>query len=414
MQVIVRSIAFAVAASLLLSHAVAQEWTRFRGPNGTGVSDTKTIPTKWTADDYNWSVDLPGIGNSSPVVWGEKLFVLSADPKSATRYVICINTKDGSTQWTKEYASEPHHLHPRNTFGSGTPAVDAERVYVSWSTPKETTLKALDHAGNEQWSLDLGRWVSQHGYGNSPIVYEDTVILFNSQQADQLKSGEKPGESAMIALDRETGKVRWQSPRVSVRANYGTPCILETVAGPQLLATSTGEGVFSLNPKTGEKNWGIDAFSMRTVSSPIVAGGLIFGSTGSGGGGNYLVAVKPGAQPEIVYDFKRNAPYVPTPVAHGDLVFLFGDKGVGTCINAKTGEAHWTERLGSGFSGSPVIAGDAVYGIDEDGVVVVVAASKEFQLLGKMPLGEPSRATPAISGGHMYLRTYSKLFSIGG
>ena len=279
-----------------------------------------------------------------------------------------------------------------------------------------TTLIALDHDGNEVWKHNLGRWVSQHGFGASPMLYEDMVILFNSQQGKQLKKGERPGESSILAYEAATGKLRWKSERVSVRVNYGTPCIFQAEDGkPQLLATSTGEGVFSLDPKTGEKNWGLsDLFSMRTVSSPVVAAGLILGSTGSGGGGNYVVAVKPGDQPEVVYEVKRNAPYVPTPIAQGDLVFLFGDKGVGSCIDAKTGNVHWRERLGSGFSGSPVIVDGKVMAIDEDGVVVVVAASKDFELLGKNELGEPSRSTPAIAGGRIYLRTYSHLISVGG
>ncbi len=165
---------------------------------------------------------------------------------------------------------------------------------------------------------------------------------------------------------------------------------------------------------TGKPNWSLsDAFSMRTVGSPILAGGLLFGSTGSGGGGNYVIAVKPGKKPEIAYKIETQAPYVPSMIAKGNLVFLWFDKGIVTCIDAPTGDVHWKQRIGGGFSGSPIIAGDKVYCISEDGELVVLAASDKYALLGRSPLGEESRSTPAVSGGRMFLRTYSHLISVG-
>jgi outer membrane protein assembly factor BamB len=392
----------------------AEQWTRFHGPNGTGASEVKSIPATWGEEDYNWKVALPGIGHSSPVIWEQKLFILSADPQTATRHMLCYDTETGNKLWQQDFESEPHHLHDRSSYASCTPAVDAERVYVAWSTPKQTLLLALDHAGHVEWQRDLGPWVSQHGFGTSPMLYKDLVILSNSQQANQLKEGQKPGDSYMMAFDRATGEERWRTPRKSVNVCYSVPCIYTPAGGkPELISTSTGNGMFSLDPDTGKENWTLDLFSMRTVSSPLLVGNILFGSTGSGGGGNYVVAVEAGNPPRELYRIKQSAPYVPTSVAYGDLVFLWYDKGVVSCIDAKTGEEHWRERVGGGFSGSAVRAGDKVYCINEDGEVIVVAASKEFKLLGRNPLGEPSRATPAISGGRMYLRTYSHLFSIG-
>lgn len=393
--------------------AVAQDWTRFRGPNGTGVSDAQ-LPAEFAADQINWRVKLPGIGHSSPVVWKDKVFLLSADPKTATRYVVCVSTK-GQQLWAKEYPSEPHHIHVRSSFASCTPAVDEERVYVAWSTPKQTTLLALDHDGHEVWSRDLGTWTSQHGFGTSPIRYKDMLILFISQQADRIKEGEVPGESSMLAVDAKTGETRWQTPRKSIRVCYSVPFVHQGKDGrDELISCSTAEGIFAVDAESGEPRWNHgDAFSMRCVGSPIAAGGLVFGSTGSGGGGNYVVALKPGPNPEVAYQVKRNAPYVPTIVAKDDLAFLWFDKGIVTCITASTGEEHWKQRISSGFSSSPIIAGDKVYCLDEDGVLIALAASKDFQLLGKTDLGEPTRATPAVAGGRMYARTESQLFSLG-
>jgi outer membrane protein assembly factor BamB len=163
--------------------AGAQEWTRFRGPNGTGVSEATTIPASWTDSDYNWKVKLPGIGHSSPVLWGDKIFLLSADPEKANRFVLCVSAADGKLLWNREYPGEPHHLHVRSSYASCTPAVDAKHVYVAWSDPEHTLLRALDHSGNEVWHVDLGPWVSQHGFGTSPIVYEDLVILGRALEA---------------------------------------------------------------------------------------------------------------------------------------------------------------------------------------------------------------------------------------
>jgi outer membrane protein assembly factor BamB len=219
----------------------------------------------------------------------------------------------------------------------------------------------------------------------------------------------------VVAVDRESGEIVWRTPRTIDTASYSVPCIYQAPGGePQLICCSTAEGIFSLDPKTGKQNWSIDVFTMRTVSSPVIAGGLIFGTTGAGAGGNYVVAVRPGAGPKVAYEIRTQAPYVPTPVACGELLFLWSDKGIVTCLDAASGNAYWQKRVGGNFSGSPVCVNDAIYCIDEEGVVVVLAAGKEYQELGRNALGEPSRSTPAVAGGRMYLRTYSHLISIGG
>lgn len=415
--------AFLVASLIATTSASAQEWARFRGPNGTGISQAKSIPTTWTEKDYNWKVALPGgTGHSSPVVWGDKVFLLSADPDNATRYMLCYDATNGKQLWQREYKSTPHHLHLRSSFASSTPAVDADQVYIGWSTPTETTLKAFRHDGSEVWSLDLGRWVSQHGFGASPILFEDLVILHNSQQAKQLKADEKPGDSAMMAFDRRTGKEVWRTPLVSENVCYSVPFLYEPADGPvELVCTSTGNGMFSLDPKTGKKNWSVEGvFTMRTVGSPILAGGHIFGSTGSGAyAQNYVVAIKPGKQAEVAFRLENSskfkAPYVPSLIAKDNSVFMLYDRGFASCVDATTGEVRWTGRTGADFSGSPIRVLDRIYCIDEEGVVWVIAADeKELRVLAKNPLGEPSRSVPAVSGGRMFLRTYSHLISVGG
>jgi outer membrane protein assembly factor BamB len=414
--------AFAVLLSAFFGCVAirAQEWTRFRGPNGTGFSDCLTIPVNWSDTDYVWKAKLPGTGHSSPVIWSDRLFAYSADAEKATLFLNCFNAKDGRVLWSRDFASKPHKIHDRNTYATSTPAVDDERVYLPWTTPEQLVLKAFDHDGKEVWSRDLGPWSGDHGFGNSPIVHGDLVILHNAQQTQELDPGQKPGQSSMIAVDRRTGRDVWKVQLPTVRTCFSTPMIRNLPDGnAELVCASTGNGIFGLDLKTGRQNWSVKVFDMRVVNSPVTASGLIFGSNGSGGySGNYLVAVRPGPKAEEVYRLKNSknikAPYVTCMLPMEDVLFLIYDKGFAACIDAPTGKVRWLERTDGAFSGSPILVRDKIYCIDEEGVVWVIAADRDrYRLLARNPLGEPSRSTPAVSGGRMYLRTNSQLFCVG-
>lgn len=407
-----RHLTFAVIvlAGWLNSMAGAQEWTRFRGPNGNGISET-SFPSTWSEDDYDWSLELPGIGHSSPVLWGERLFIQSADPKKGTQYVLCIDSETGEEIWRKEFESATYHIHARNSLATSTPAVDEKAVYFAWATPDRIRLNAYSHDGKRLWTReDLGPFDSQHGFGSSPTVIDNLVILPNLQKPS--KRGTET--SSVMAFDKTTGQEVWTTPRTSGKASYSVPCLRDGKDGkPEIVLCSTTHGMFGLDLATGKENWAVpDVFSMRTVSSPLIVGNLVFGSTGSGGGGNYVAAINL-SDATVAYKIERQAPYVPTPVAKDDLVFLWYDKGVVTCIDAPSGKQHWSRRVGGNYSGSPVCVGDKIFCVAENGDVVVLAASKEYKLLGKIPLGEDSRSTPAIANGKMYLRSYSKLYCLG-
>src|SRR5438045_1439617 len=418
---------FAAIAAILVSTTAAQEWTRFRGPNGTGESETSTIPASWAEKDVNWRIELPGgDGHSSPVLWGDKLFILSGDRATATRYVLCINAKDGKEIWRRVYPGVTHKLHPNSSYASVTPAVDAERIYVAWSDPDFTRLMALDHKGNEVWTLNLGSWISQHGFGCSPMLYQDMVVLNCSQEDAKLAGAPLPKETFIVAVEQSTGKIRWRTDRKIDSASFSVPTVRQNEAGQdELLVNTQAEGLFGLDPQTGKENWSLPVLSMRSVSCPLYVAGLVFGTTGSGGGGHYLVAVKPGKEPVEEYRIK-NAPtgqqsvsiasYVGTPVCRGNLMFIFEDRqGHGSCIDAATGKVLWFKpRLGQMFFGSPVRAGDKIFVVDTEGTVICIAADKEFKELGRTELKELSRSTPAIAGGRMYVRTVSHLLSVGG
>ncbi|MCA9246625.1 MAG: PQQ-binding-like beta-propeller repeat protein [Planctomycetales bacterium] len=390
-----------------MAHA-EDSWCRFRGPNGAGQSDAVGIPAQWGEDAYAWKVDLPGVGHSSPVFWGQELYLTAGDPESGDLIVLRLDAASGKTVWQKSFGSKSHHLHARNSYASSTPAVDQEHIYLALVTPEAYRVLALDHNGEKVWEQNLGLFNSQHGFGTSPIVYQDRVVIGNDQM----------GDSFLIALDCKTGEQRWKTYRQKTRRTaYGVPCVYQAEGDkPVLIFTSGANGMSAVDPDSGDVRWEIDLFDKRSVSSPVIAGGLIFGSCGSGGGGNYVCAVKPGDRfgtaPELAYKVSSQAPYVPSALAYGDLVFLWYDKGIVSCIDAPTGKVHWQKRVGGNFSGSPIRVGEKIYCISDEGEVVCLSASKEYELLGRTLLEESSRATPAMAGGKMYLRTYSKLYCL--
>ena len=393
----------------LLSTGLAQEWPRFRGPNGSGISSSKSIPTTWTDKDFNWKLPLPGAGHSSPVLWDDKVFLTTGDAQTKQVSVFCVSANNGQVLWQKAFPFTPHHKNDRNTFASASPAVDQHRVYVCWSSPKHYTLMALTHDGQTVWEKDLGPFASQHGGGASPIVYQDKIVLGNEQD----------GASFLIAVDAVTGKTRWQAPRTTKEAVYSTPCVYEPKDGPPaLIFTSESQGVSAIDPDNGNVLWELaDVFDKRVVSSPVVAAGLIVGACGSGGGGNYLIAVRPGSptkKPEVAYTIRKSAPYVPTSVCVGDRLFLWSDSGIVSCVQAASGEVKWQERVGGNYFSSPLWVDGRLFCVSTKGEVVVVEASDQFQVLARNPLGEVTHSTPAVAGGRMYIHTTKSLISVGG
>jgi len=412
-RALLRLVMVSAFGAALSSEISAQEWPRFRGPNGSGVSQAKTIPTQWSARDYNWQLDLPGIGHSSPVLWGKLLVVTSGIEEDGTRIVLGIDADSGSQRWRRDFPGATHRKHKLNSFASATPAIDERQVYVCWSTPESFLVIALDHDGQEVWRTDLGPFRAGHGDGVSPIVHDGVVVL----------AKEHEGQSEIVALDCWSGAVRWRVPRQS-RSTWATPCIFHSADGPpELILVSYEHGVSSLDPTTGAVNWETDVFDKghveSTIASPVIAGDLILGSSGWLAVRQEVVAVRPRRQlPTLdapqVYCIDRGVPLCTTPLVVEDLLFLWADEGIVTCADVASGKVHWSQRVGGTYYASPIVAGDHVYNVSADGEVVVFAAERRGRLVGRSSLGESSHSTPAVANGTMYLRTFSKLFSLGG
>jgi outer membrane protein assembly factor BamB len=415
------------------SFAQAQNWPRFRGPNGQGISQTKGIPTKWSQTDYAWKTDLRGTGHSSPIVWNNVVFVTSDDPasagastgtseKAAVGIIQALNIVDGKELWHKQYELSAYKMNRDNSYATATPAVDDEHVYVLWPTANQTIIAALDHSGNEIWKRTFQGTSNQHGPGSSPVVCDDPstqlrtgIVVFTIEH----ERNSDNAQSLWAALDCKTGQTRWELPRnTSDKTSYSTPCLYQPVGGrPQLIFTSLAHGISAVDPSSGKVVWEAgSALISRVVSSPVIADDLIIAACGDAGAGKRLIAVKPNPdapQPTEVYKFDESAmPYVPTSLAKDSLLFTFHDRGEVSCLRSATGELLWRQKPTGRIYGSPVWVDGKLYCINLAGDVVVVKASDKYELLAINPLGEKSSATPAVGAGRMLLRTYSKLFCI--
>ncbi|QDU79759.1 outer membrane biogenesis protein BamB [Polystyrenella longa] len=386
-------------------------WARFRGPNGAGIATGQNLPKDLKPEHREWVVDLPGLGHAAPAIWDDFLFVTSAIDEGAVRYLYCLDAITGEERWVRTLSMNKSAKHIKSSWASSTPVTDGEFVYVAFADAEQYLLSAYDFAGELQWREDLGSFESQHGQGTSPVLYEDLVILANDQD----------GPSSVVAFEKATGKMAWTTLRESRRVSYATPLMIPPAGGkglPQLIVACGAMGLTSLNPRTGHMHWKTGEFSHRTVGSPVYGEGVLVQCCGGGGQGKYMVAIKPHDAPnsddpfEVLYEHKRRLPYVPTPIIYEGHLYLCNDGGIANCLNVETGENVWTERIGGNYSSSPVCVDGMIYMLSEDGEIVVISASPDYKLWGRLKLDDHSHATPAVANGRLYLRTFHRLTSI--
>jgi outer membrane protein assembly factor BamB len=424
---------------LMVHSATADNWPRFRGPNGSGVVEDVKLPAEWGDANYRWKIDLPGIGHGSPVVWGDRIFLLAASepparpskkkgkkavakkPKSAAPVKpqswvpICVSAKDGAVLWKQEITAvdQKHKGHRFNSPASTTPAVDEKRVVFTWGTPEKLTMAAFSHEGKKLWQSDLGPISGGHGFAASPMLLGDLVILNNDQEK---------GGGNLLALDANTGKVKWTVERRSQRISYSVPCVFES-EGRQLLAFVNWQHGFTIiDPKDGsvvaEKSVFNTETNERAISSPVVYKDLIIGTCGFTANPKHCVALRlKDGELEEVWRIERNVPHIPSLVVVGDNAYLWDDSGIVTCVKAASGEEIWKARVpgveGSCF-GSPVSDGEKIFCSDESGNINVIAVANELKHLATNRLGELCRTTPAIGDGAIFVRTYGKLIAVEG
>jgi outer membrane protein assembly factor BamB len=408
--------------------ARADNWERFRGPDGTGTSADKNVPLKFSAKEkVLWKVELPGVGNSSPIVWGKHLFLHAASNDGKSRSLICIDTADGKIRWQKSIPGVTAKIRADSSLASSTPTTDGKAVYVSFWDGKDIFVCAFDFDGKKLWTKALGTFNSQHGAGASPILYKDMLILANDMDKDDFNTkvpNVRP--SMLVALDKRTGQLVWETPRVAERACYSAPFLLKRAGQqkPDLIVTST-TAVTGYNIETGAKLWEAKGWQehavkvpMRTVASPALADDVLCVCSGGDAGRFAIGLALPGADngdgPRRVWENRKDFPYVASPLAHGEHIYFVNDTGFAGCYHARTGKRLWFERLSeSAFNASPLLIDGKIYAADVAGSVHVFTAEPTFRVLAHNELGEVIRATPAVADGRLYIRGNTHLFCIG-
>lgn len=383
------------------------EWTSFRGFNGTGVDTQWTAPTSWEVSDYKWEIELGGTGVSSPVVWDESIFVTSSDDENGHGFLSAVSVGAGNLLWKYKFDISELAMHPNNKLASATPAVDALHVYVIWYAKDKTTLYAFTHQGSLQWTSEFGGIESRHGGGSSLVISETNVIFTREQEeGSSLKS-------SWVAVNKRTGETSWELERETSKSNsFSTPLFIErNEGGSVLICTSFAHGFTGVDPETGKVLWekpGI--LEHRVVGSPVFSKGLLLSCYKGGGVVLELDSDSGSPTDSIVYALPRSiAPYVPSPIVVGDLLFLFADGGFVSCLNYATGELLWKEKPVGAIYGSPICVGGHLYCSTKDGKVIVIAADESYQLKGISELGEGSFSTPVMSKNGMIFRTFTKL-----
>lgn len=395
---------------LLNVQARAREWPRFRGPDGSGLAQTGGIPAGFTEKDFAWRVDLPGGGVSSPVVWGDRVFLTSEGAAEGERFVLCYDAASGKELWRHKDTFQVHGRHRFNSFASGTPCLDGERLYLAWATGGTMRALALTHDGAKVWERDLGDYHEEHGSGASPALAGGLLIVVKDHVGE--------GESFVAGLNPATGETVWKTPRKSERTPFSTPLVTRTPDGEEaVILSSNPVALAALRARDGKVLWEVKNRlpDQRAVGSPAATNGVFYATAGSGGNGRGGVAVRPkaGGGAETIWQLKKAMPYVPSPIGYDGHFYLLGDGGVLTKARASDGEILWSERVfrNQAYS-SPVIADGKILCVSRSGKVAVAGTGERFEILGEADLGEDCDATPAIAGGRVFFRTRTRLLCL--
>ncbi|HYB97477.1 MAG TPA: PQQ-binding-like beta-propeller repeat protein [Vicinamibacterales bacterium] len=434
------------AKTPLRSRPAAGAWPSFRGPEAAGFSDQQNLPDTWnpsTGENIIWKSAIPGLAHSSPIVWGDTVFVTTAissrgsasfkpgqygdgdasDDRSPHRWMLyAIDKRTGRIRWDRVAAQgEPRNKrHIKSTYASASPATDG-RIVVAWFGSEG--IHAYDFDGGLRWSVDIGRVdmgaydipAYEWGPASSPIIWNGLVIVQCDTQAD----------SFLLALNAETGETVWKTERIEL-PSWGTPTVASTPAGPELI-TNASNFIRGYDPKTGRELWKLGGSSKITAPTPIFAEGLHIIASGRGPE-RPVFAVRPGGRgdltlpagststAQVAWSKTGRGSYMPTPLAYRGVLYVLANNGVLDAYEAVSGKELYRQRLpliGSGYSASPVAADGKIYLSSEDGEMLVIEAGSTFKHIATNSMGEPIMATPAMSEGVIYVRGAQTLFAIG-
>ena len=416
-------------AALLIACAVAplgaENWPQWRGPSHNGISGEKNLPIKWTqTENILWKLPMPALSGSTPIIWGDRIFLNVADPlpdtgQAPSLHLWCVDRIKGTLLWQKPLGGG-NRMQRKQNQSTPSPVTDGTHVWVMTGTG---ILKAFDFAGKEIWSRDIqadyGRFGLNWGYGSSPLLHGDSLYV-------QVLHGMRTDDpSYLLRINKATGKSTWRAERATNAQmespdSYTTPALVQ-VGGAQEIVVTGGDVVTGHDLATGKERWRAEGLNpgnnpfQRIVASPVVHGDLIIAPTRE----RPMLVLKAGGRGDItkshlLWSFD-SGPDVPTPVTDGTYVYSINDKGIMFCLDARTGkELYGRQRLRPGtYSGSPVLADGKIYITNEDGVTSVVKAGPQFLVLSENEFDDYSLSSPAISNGQMFFRTTKFLWAIG-
>jgi outer membrane protein assembly factor BamB len=408
----------AILALTLPSIGSAENWPAWRGPKGDGTTTETKLPLTWSATDkVKWKVPLPDRGNSTPIVWGERVFLTQAN--GSRREVICFDRKDGKVLWQNgPTVAEKERTHATNPPASSSPVTDGERV-IAWFG--SAGVWCWDLAGKEQWHVDLGKQDHEWGYGSSPVLHGDLCIV---------NFGPGP-RSFLVALDKRTGKEAWRTdvppaetadgPGASQNyiGTWSTPLIAQIGGRTEMIVPTPG-ALRSFDPATGKELWHCNGLNPLSYADPLVAGDVI---VGFGGFGGYSIGVKAGGSGDVtathrLWQEKRSAQRIGSGVVKDGMIYLPNEPGVIQCLEPATGKIVWQERMqipggkASTWS-SLVLSGERLYLVTQASDVVVLKAGLKFEQVAVNSLGDGlSNSSLAVSNGELFIRTHKHLWCI--
>jgi outer membrane protein assembly factor BamB len=388
----------------------AKFWPRWRGPSGQGLVAPGKYASTWSpSSNIKWKVPVPGQGNSSPIVWADRIFLTTAYDRGARLSMVAFDRSNGSKLWETFLPDvKSEWVHQKNGHASATPVTDGRLVYASFGS---NGLAAFDFAGKLVWRQAMNPVSNYHGQAGSPALYKDRLFIFHD--------GDRTGNmrSFVAAFDSKTGKKLWETPRGET-VGWGTPVVINAGDRDELIVSSQGR-VAAYDPQTGIELWTVRGNTFEVIPTPVIAHGLLFCSSGRAGP---TIAIRPGGKGDVTnthvaWSTPRGSPFVPSPLAYDGLLYLINDmQSILTVYDAQTGTLVYQGRLGvarrEGFSSSPVVVNGEVFLTNDDGETFVVKAGRQFNLLHTNTLGDSTLASPALVDGVWYWRTARSLVAI--
>lgn len=414
-------ISFVIVLMALAAAAWAENWPQFRGPGSGGFSPEKGLPLHWTSTkNVRWKTRLPGPGHSSPIIWGDRIFLTAFEPEGSsgllgavfstsrkgTLKLLCLDGTTGSILWQRSVpARNIEPLHDTNAPASPTPVTDGRYVYAYFGS---YGVVCYDFTGKKIWEHPLGPFPNEWGSASSPILHQDKLLL----------NCDTDGEDFLLSLDKNSGRQVWKTSRDGATRAWPTPYLWDTGNGVEVVVSGSRR-ISSYDPSDGRMIWTVDGLTQWVTPTPVSAFGLLYVAS-NGPGGDVILAIRPGGKgnitgTHIAWRYERGAPYSSSPVVLGELLYAVKNGGILTCLRARTGELVYQSRLpaGGSYFASLVASEGKIYTLSERGETCVIEEGAEMKILATNSLGERCMASPAVSRGQIFIRSDEHLFCIG-